>query len=112
MISFQGSLGKRSLNEPTSSRPIIYSKKYINHFILMFLPGGTLALNELHIDSEEQRLLNKLLIEGVSESPVLYIVSFAEFLTNTIPIISSSYKLLFDTYCKIPSQPGASTSYR
>jgi len=50
----------RILNEPsssTSSRPIIDSKKCINHFILMFLLGGTLALNELHIDSEEQWLL-------------------------------------------------------
>ena len=68
----------------------------------MFLLGGTLALNELHIDSGEQRQLNKHLIEGVSESSVPYIVGFAEFLTNTIPIISSSFELLFDRYRKIP----------
>ncbi|OUM64716.1 hypothetical protein PIROE2DRAFT_27796, partial [Piromyces sp. E2] len=52
---------------------------YINHFILMFLLGGTLALNELRIDSGERRHLNKLLIEGFSESSVPYIVGFAEF---------------------------------
>jgi len=95
----------RKLNEhnsSSSSRTTIDSKKYINHFILMFLLGGTLALNELHIDSGEQRQLFKLLIEGVSESSVPYIVGFAEFLTNTIPIISSSFELLFDKYCKIP----------
>ena len=57
----------------------------------MFLLGGTLTLNDLHIDREEQRLLNKLLIEGVSESSVPYIMGFAEFLTNIIPIISSSF---------------------
>ncbi|OUM68887.1 hypothetical protein PIROE2DRAFT_66885, partial [Piromyces sp. E2] len=68
----------------------------------MFLLGGTLALNELRIDSGERRHLNKLLIEGFSESPVPYIVGFAEFLTNAIPIISSSFELLFDKYCKIP----------
>ncbi|OUM69375.1 hypothetical protein PIROE2DRAFT_2672 [Piromyces sp. E2] len=62
----------------------------INHFILIFLLGGTLDLNELRIDSGERRHLNKLLIEGLSESPVPYIVGFVEFLTNTIPIIRSS----------------------
>ncbi|OUM65275.1 hypothetical protein PIROE2DRAFT_7736 [Piromyces sp. E2] len=36
----------------------------------MFLLGGTLALNELRIDSGEWRHLNKLLIEDLSESPV------------------------------------------
>jgi len=41
------------LNFTASSRPIIDSKKYINHFILMFLHGGTLALNKLYIDGGE-----------------------------------------------------------
>ncbi|OUM56761.1 hypothetical protein PIROE2DRAFT_25256, partial [Piromyces sp. E2] len=59
----------------TSLRSIIDFEKYINHFILMFLLGGTLALNELRI----RRHLNKLLIEGFSESSVQYIVGFAEF---------------------------------
>ncbi|OUM67198.1 hypothetical protein PIROE2DRAFT_24289, partial [Piromyces sp. E2] len=63
----------------TSLRSIINFEKYINHFILMFLLGGTLDLNELRIDSGERRHLNKLLIEGLSESPVPYIVGFAEF---------------------------------
>ncbi|KAG4087261.1 hypothetical protein H8356DRAFT_1433781 [Neocallimastix lanati (nom. inval.)] len=36
-----------------------------------------------------------------SESPVPKIVGLAEFLTNAIPIISSSFELLFDRYCKI-----------
>jgi len=67
-----------------SSRPTIDSKKYINHFILMFLLGGTLALNELHIDSGEQRQLYDHLIESESESAVPYIVGFAEFLTYTL----------------------------
>jgi len=69
----------------------------------MFLHGGTLALNELYIDIKEQRQLHKLLTEGVSEFSILYIVVFAVFLTNTntIPMISSSFKLLFDMYCKI-----------
>jgi len=41
--------------------------------------------------------------KGSSESPVPKIVGMAEFLTNAIPIISSSFELLFDRYCKIPN---------
>ena len=67
----------------------------------MFLLGGTLALNELHFDRGEQRQLNELLFKGSSESPVPKIVGLAEFLTSAIPIISSSFELLFDRYCKI-----------
>ena len=95
----------RKLNEfnsTASSRPTIDTKKYINHFILMFLLGGTLALNELHIDSGEQRQLYNHLIEGESEFSVPYVVGLAKFFTKTIPIISSSFELLFDKYCKIP----------
>jgi len=76
---------------------------YINHYIYLFLLGGTLALNELHFDSGEQRQLNELLFKGSSESPVPKIVGLVEFLTSAIPIISSSFELLFDRYCKIPN---------
>ena len=38
-----------------------------------------------------------------SESPVPKIVGLAEFLTSVIPMISSSFELLFDRYCKIPN---------
>jgi len=74
---------------------------YINHYIYLFLLGGTLALNELHIDSGEQRQLNELLFKSSSESPVPKIVGLAEFLTIAIPIINSSFELLFDRYSKI-----------
>ena len=60
----------------------------------MFLLGGTLALNELHFDSGEQRQLNELLPK---------IVGLAEFLTSAIPIVSSSFELLFDRYSKLPN---------
>ena len=67
----------------------------------MFLLGESLALNGLHFDSGEQRQLNELLFKGSSESPVPKIMGLTEFLTSTIPIISSSFELLFDKYCKI-----------
>jgi len=64
-----------------------------------------LALNELHFEREggEQRQLNELLFKGSSESFVPKIMGLAEFLTSAIPIISSSFELLFDRYCKIPN---------
>ncbi|KAG4087642.1 hypothetical protein H8356DRAFT_1433559 [Neocallimastix lanati (nom. inval.)] len=51
----------------------------------------------------EQRQLNELLFKGSSESPVPKIVGLAEFLTKVIPIISSSFELLFDRYSKVPN---------
>jgi hypothetical protein len=64
----------------------------------MFLLGGTLALNELYFDSGEQRQFNELLFKSSSESPISKIVGLTELLTTAIPIISSSFELLFDRY--------------
>jgi len=69
----------------------------------MFLLGGTLALNELHFDRGKQRQLNELLFKGLSESPVPKIVGLVELLIRVIPIINSSFELLFDRYSKIPN---------
>ena len=71
---------------------VIVFEDYIDHYIYLFLLGGTLVLNELHFDSGEQRQLNEL-FKGSSESPVPKIVGL---LTSAIPIISSSFELLFD----------------
>ena len=46
---------------------VIVFEDYINHYIYLFLLGGTLVLNELHFDSGEQRQLNELLFKGSSE---------------------------------------------
>ena len=74
-------------------------KRSIYNFIYSFLLGGTLAFNELHIDSGERRRLNGLLY-NTSESSVPYMFRLAEYLTNTIPIISSSMELLFGRFSK------------
>ena len=76
---------------------------YINHYINLFLLGGTLALNELHFNSGEQRQLNELFFKGSSESPAPKIVGLTEFLTSAIPILSSSFELLLNRYFKIPN---------
>ena len=73
----------------------------INKYIYLFLLGGTLAFNELQIDRGERRLLNERL-NGSSESTIPYIVGFAEFLTKSIPLISSSMELLFERFSKTP----------
>jgi len=93
----------RVLNPLSSYDAISDFEDYINHYIYLFLLGGTLALNELHFDGGEQRQLNELLFKGSSESAVPKIVGLAEFLTSAIPIISSSFELLFDRYSKLPN---------
>jgi len=40
---------------------------------------------------------------GSSESHVPKIMGLAEFLTRAIPIMSSSFELLFDRYSKLPN---------
>ncbi|KAG4101394.1 hypothetical protein H8356DRAFT_1421839 [Neocallimastix lanati (nom. inval.)] len=75
------------LNHPSSYDSISDFDDYINHYIYMFLLGGTLALNELHFD-------NELLFKGLSESSV-------PKNCGAIPIISSWFELLFDRYSKI-----------
>ncbi len=74
----------------------------INNYIFTFLLGGTLAFNELHIDDGERRHLKEQLY-GSSGSSVPYILSLAQFLTESMPIISSSMELLFDRFSKTPN---------
>ena len=99
------SLGRlRAFNPLSSYDSISNFEDYINHYIYLFLLGGTLALNELYFDSGEQRQLNELLFKGSSESPVpKKLWNLAEFLTRAIPIISSSFELSFDRYFKLPN---------
>ena len=73
----------RAFNLLSSYDSISNFEDYINHYIYLFLLGGTLVLNELHLDSGEQRHLNELLFKGSSESLVPKIVGLAEFLTST-----------------------------
>ena len=76
--------------------------KNIYNYIFTFLLGGTIAFNELRIDEAGQRQLNEQLYSS-SGSHVPYVEGLAAFLTKTIPIISSSMKLLFDRFSKTPN---------
>jgi len=70
---------------------------------ILVLSWWNFSYKWLHFDSGELRQLNELLFKGSSKSPVPKIVGLAEFLTSPIPIISSSFELLFDRYSKIPN---------
>ena len=74
----------------------------INNYILTFLLGGTLAFNELQIDRREQKLLEDLLYSPPLEFSVPYMLGLAEFLTKSMPIISSSMELFFNRFSKTP----------
>jgi len=69
---------------------------------MTFLLSGTLAFNELQIDRSEQKLLEELLYSPLLEFSVPYMLGLAEFLTKSMPIISSSMELLFDRFSKTP----------
>ena len=69
---------------------------------MTFLLSGTLAFNELQIDRSEQKLLEQLLYSPLLEFSVPYMLGLAEFLTKSMPIISSSMELLFDRFSKTP----------
>jgi len=52
MISMFYSLGRLERLNPLSSYDSISNfEDYINHYVYLFLLGGTLVLNELHFDS-------------------------------------------------------------
>ena len=87
---------------PTILLPELEVNKIINNYIFTFLLGGTSAFDELQIDMAEQRHLNEQLYSS-SGSHVPYMEGLAVFLTKTIPIISSSMKLLFDRFSKTPN---------
>ena len=59
----------KAFNTFSSYDSISDFEDYINHYIYIFLLGGTLTLNEIHFDRGEQRQLNELLFKGSSESP-------------------------------------------
>ena len=71
----------------------------INNYIFTFLFGGTMAFNELQTDEGERRHLKEPLY-GSSWSSILYILGLAQFLTKSMPIISSSIELLFGRFSK------------
>ncbi|KAG4100097.1 hypothetical protein H8356DRAFT_1422944 [Neocallimastix lanati (nom. inval.)] len=93
----------RVFNSLSSYDSISNFEDYIKHYIYLYLLGGTLVLNELHFDSGEQRRLNELLFKGSSESPVPKNFSFEllfdrysklPYLTNVIPLICRSFRLM------------------
>jgi hypothetical protein len=68
---------------------------------LIYIFLCSLALDELQSNFWEQRHLEELLLKG-SGSNVPYIVKLEDFLFSTIPVVSSSFELLFDWYRKKP----------
>jgi len=86
-------------SENTSFASSMDCEKFILRYVYIFLLGGIKkAFTELNVDENERGRLTDLLLSKSAESPVPYIVGLAEYLTLTIPFISSSFKLLMDRY--------------
>jgi hypothetical protein len=85
----------RNLSLLPSYSNILEYENFINRYINTFLLEGISALDELQFDTGEQRHFSEQLLKSSQGSTVPYIVGLAEYLANTIPIISSSLELLF-----------------
>ena len=86
----------RKLSLFSSYSYILDGEKKINKYVFMFLPGGTLALDELQCNNREKKSFKRSSIIEFWVYCSIYIVSLADYLTNTIIIISSSLEFLFD----------------
>jgi len=73
---------------------------FVNRYIYIFFLGEILALDELQFDTEEWGHLSEQLLKSSQGSTVPNIVGLAEYLANTISIISSSLELLFGGLAK------------
>ena len=69
----------------------------VKFFVLNFLLGGNLALDRFDLNVGERRNMVGHLL-GPTDSTSPYMLGLAAFLTYVIPVISSSFKLLFNLY--------------
>ena len=69
-------------------------------YLYIFLLGGISALDELQFDTGKRGHLSEQLQKSSQESTVPYIMGLAEYLANTMPIISSSLEFLFERFSK------------
>ena len=69
--------------------------------VCLYIPVGRIsALDKLQFDTGELRHLSEQLLKSSQGSIIPCIVGLEEYLTNTIPIISSSLELLFERFSK------------
>jgi len=71
----------------------------IYYFILSALLGGRSIYEKIKLNDEEQRqLVDNIFKQSSTSSTIPYYVGIAEFLTNVIPLICQSFKLMMKWY--------------
>jgi len=67
----------------------------IYYFILSALLGGRSIYEKIKLnDGEQRQLVDNIFKQSSTSSTVLYFVGIAEFLTNVIPLICRSFRLM------------------
>jgi len=71
----------------------------IYYYILSALLGGRSIYSKIKVnDGERRQLVNNIFKQSSTPSNVPYFVGIAEFLTNVIPLICLSFKLMMKLY--------------
>jgi len=71
----------------------------IYYYILSALLGGRSIYSKIKVnDGEERQLVNNIFKQSSTSSTVPYFVGIAEFLTNVIPLICLSFRLMMKLY--------------
>jgi len=72
-----------------------YDNNNIYYFILIALLGGRSIYEKIKINNVKQRqLVDNIFKQSSTSSIIPYFVGIAEFLTNVIPLICRSFRLL------------------
>jgi len=76
-----------------------YDNNNIYYFILIALLGGRSIYEKIKINNVKQRqLVDNIFKQSSTSSIIPYFVGIAEFLTNVIPLICRSFRLLMKWY--------------
>jgi len=96
-LKFAMIVEQKSLNVSLDSEKDYDNNIY--YFILSALLGGRSIYKKIKVYDEEQRqLVDNIFKQSSTSSTVPYFVGIAEFLTNVIPLICRSFRLMMKWY--------------
>jgi len=74
-------------------------KNYDNNIYYLILSGGSSIYEKIKLnDGEQRQLIDNIFKKSSTSSTIPYFVGIAEFLTNVIPIICWSFRLMMKLY--------------
>ena len=96
-LKFAMIIGHKSLDVSLDSEKDYDNNIY--YYILSALLGGRSIYSRIKVNDEDQRqLVDNIFKQSSTSSTVPYFVGIAEFLTNVIPLICQSFRLMMKSY--------------